>query len=238
MGISICTLYDANCILFHTTKIPKNRTITMSDVETGNKAPAESEACKKKRIGIWATIVVVSIIALGLGLGLGLPNSNFQKQKALNALPEHYHDEGYDDDATLADVNVPDVFAAHHQGENTTVAAAANGTTVEDHSAGIVQPVVSWTEDHSIPDHSEFAKSEDSLIKEMQAANADDTTNTTTSNNHTHIEGNVDGGYDDDALTVVDVPAVFAAHHANGTAKAVADDEDDAAHSADEVENP
>ena len=205
----------------------------MSDVETGNKAPAESEACKKKRIGIWATIVVVSIIVLGLGLGLGLPNSNFQKQKALNALPEHYHDEGYDDDATLADVNVPDVFAAHHQGENHTT-AVANTTTVEDHSAGIVNPSVSWTEDHSVPDHSEFAKSEDSLIKEMVAANEDGTmtTNTTTSNNHTHIEGNVDGGYDDDSLTVVDVPAVFAAHHANGTAKAVSEDED-AAPSAD-----
>ena len=202
----------------------------MSDVETGNKAPAESEACKKKRIGIWATIVVVSIIVLGLGLGLGLPNSNFQKQKALNALPEHYHDEGYDDDATLADVNVPDVFAAHHQGENHTT-AVANTTTVEDHSAGIVQPVVSWTEDHSIPDHSEFAKSEDSLIADMVAANADGTTNTTNTTDalpaHYHDEE-----YDDDALTVVDVPAVFAAHHANGTAKAVSDDED-AAPSAD-----
>jgi len=207
----------------------------MSDVETGNKAPATSEASKRKQIGIGGTIVVLAIIALGLGLGLGLPNSNFQKQKALNAVPEQYHDEGYDDDALTA-VDVPAIFAAHHQGENHTVAAAAN-TTVEDHSAGIVQPIVSWTEDHSIPDHSEFAKSEDSLLEDMVAANANaDGTMTTTNTTDALPDGYHDEEYDDDTLTTVDVAAVFAAHHANGTAKAVADDEDeDAAPSADEA---
>merc|ERR1711865_994216 len=205
---------------------------TMSDVETGNKAPATSEASKRKQIGIGGTIVVLAIIALGLGLGLGLPNSNFQKQKALNAVPEQYHDEGYDDDA-LTTVDVPAIFAAHQQGENHTV-AAANATTVEDHSAGIVNPTVSWTEDHAIPDHSEFAKSEDSLLEDMVAANADGTM-TTTNTTDALPGGYHDEEYDDDTLTTVDVAAVFAAHHANGTAKVVADDEDeDAAPSADD----